>query len=342
MPAELLAYTIDLTWTIGKLSRYEEWPALDHFGVLQSAQLINRAFHAASRRQFQALLPSDAHAARWLAAMTARGELAARAALLRVLCAVVDGAPGSVVLREAAGNLGVIVVPDVLEGFARWPSSLPALRWLAVGSAALDTVAQHMRAYSMPSLATVVVECVLPGTAPDWPAAGAAALSTLVIHYQTDSPDAELGNLHRIVGLRSLRVVHVYAGELADVFNATEQPAPAVTHLSLGIASGTEKREDFGLEYCVAVQDSMVQAARRLPSLSRLTLTCRHTATSISANFVLEAVAALLADDAAWPMLQRVEVRVATEADNEMLLGLRAACGRRGIEVATWIGSRCV
>ena len=332
VPPELLATALEMTWTVGEHSRYELEPAWLHFAVLRAAQLVNRAFYAASVGPFKELLVGNETALRWLEAMKARGVLDERAAMLRAL--VTDegrGDPGEI-LRQASDNL-VAVAYRNLKSLPQ--ISLPLVHCLSVQHGGLETLAMCQ----MPSLRTVHIGHTLPGSAPAWSRAGTASLRSSTFAVPSHGPELELVNLERLVNLRSLAVRHLYSAELDALFGNMTAAAPSIERLSLDFVQASLEDEAGDPQATLdELRRGCACAARRLPWLNTLSLPFKHGNPEPSnADYVLGRMDQLIGIDANWPRLQRVEVGLTLTHDARTLFSLPENCVRRGIELVRLI-----
>ena len=328
VPPELLATALEMTWTVGEHSRYELEAAREHFAVLRAAQLVNRAFHAASIGPFRALLVESETAMRWLAAMEARGVNEERGAMLRVFVMDTEQGDDVEILRLAASNLEVVVY-TMLE--SAWPASLPLVHFLSLTYSTLsDLAAQHL-----PSLRTLHIDGVYTGSAPEWPSTGMPALRTLSLAFPDQIPSHELVNIERLVNLQSLSISSIYSGDLDLLFGNMSATAQSIEQLSLDFVQiSLEGEEDDPQRTLDELRSGCAHAAARLPSLSALSLRYGHGGAEVSsADYVLSRMGQLIEDASTWPRLRRVEVGLASADDEHTLFELPEICERRGIKL---------
>ena len=339
VPLELLSYALEATWeSDGRAPRFVRIAVHEHFAVLRAAQLVSRAFHAASRSHFEAYMPDSGMAKRWLAAMEAQGAVAQRASRLRILIAEGGGRGAVEVMRLAFSNLEIVDMEGVL-GLSR--HGLPSVRWLSVSCESLATITRQLQRSPTPSLRTLSV-AAFPSSdgVPDWPSTCAASLLTLQFDFSVGGLGRELVGLERLVSLRSLRIRGISAVEMTLLFSAMRAPTPSVTHLSLNFLHIQLANEHwFAAEEAFAsLRQGWAAVAIALPGLVTVSLPFRHGRTTMAADDVASALSDLIEADSAWPALARIEVGVASAATVSPLDQFASSCQRRGIELVPLFG----
>ena len=341
-----------LTWDGDEESRFEEGPASQHLVVLRRAQLVDRRFNAAAEPLFAALIPSAAHAARWLSALSTCGDANRRVKRLRILVAAQCDSHTLDVVRRAAQTLEVLAVPDIVleDGepdawWEAWPAmTLPSLRWLSVEAEHLDELAQLLARLQTSQLNTLCAHSLEAAGQeaagpPQWSTDLAASLATLRLTYGGIEPVADLVNLHQLHRLRSLQLANLYAREMGPLFASMLQPAVSPTYLNLDFLPLSLKGEERANEDLArAVGQAWIDAALRLPSITYLALAHRLGGERIGAHVVLEELTNRLDIDSTWPALRRVEVGLASANAMPLLDPLKEVCRRRNIDLVPLFG----